>query len=142
MAKMTEIQKTMSENNFVMKQSISGYYYCQHINRDKTTSIVWDDAACKDAYDLETATAIAYPMCEEWMSDHRGQFVKTPEEAVDYINSDDFNELELVDIIADLGWEESDNEWIFFIAGDKKAVMDDLGTVCLLDNSDFEEAKN
>ena len=70
------------------------------------------------------------------MSEHRAQFIKTPEEAVKYINSEDYNQLELSEIIADLGWEEDldNNEWVFFIAGDKKAVMDDSGIVSLIDN--------
>lgn len=140
MKTINEIQKAMSENNFFVELHIGGHYYCYHLNRDKTTSTVWSDSACEDADDLDNAIATAWPICEDWMSEHRAQFIKTPEEAVGYINSEDFNELELSNIIADLGWEESDNEWIFFIAGDKVAVEDDLGTVRLFDKSDFDEA--
>ena len=131
-----EILKAMSDNNFFVEKSIAGHYYCYHLNRDKTTSVVWSDSACEDAYDLDNAVATAWPFCEDWMSEHRAQFIKTPEEAVEYINSEDYNQLELSEIIADLGWEEDldNNEWVFFIAGDKKAVMDDSGTVSLIDN--------
>ena len=135
-----EILKAMSDNNFIVEKSIAGHYYCYHLNRDKTTSTVWSDSACEDAYDFDNAIATAWPFCEDWMSEHRAQFIKTPEEAVEYINSEDFDELELNEIIADLGWEESDNKWIIFTTDDKIAVEDDLGTVFLFDKSDITEA--
>lgn len=140
MKTLDEIQKAMSDNNFFVEKSIAGHYYCYHLNRDKTTSTVWSDSACEDAYDFDNAVATAWSFCEDWMSEHRTQFIKTPEEAVEYINSEDYDQLELNEIIADLGWKEDlDNEFVFFIAGDKKAVMDDLGTVFLLDKSDLDE---
>ena len=143
MKTLDEIQKAMSDNNFFVEKSIAGHYYCYHLNRDKTTSTVWSDSACEDAYDFDNAVATAWSFCEDWMSEHRAQFIKTPEEAVEWINSEDYDQLELNEIIADLGWEEDlDNEGVFFIAGDKKAVMDDLGVVHLLDKSDLEETDN
>mgnify|MGYP003594453608 CR=1 FL=1 len=106
MKTLQEIQKTIKDNNFVMEQAISGYYYCQHINRDGSATTVWSDSACEDAYGFDNAVATAWSFCEDWMSEHRAQFIKTPEEAVEWINSEDYNQLEPNEIIADLGWEE------------------------------------
>lgn len=71
-----EMISEMNGNGFQMKQSISGYYYCVHEGRDGVERTVWMDSACEDAYDLLTATAIAYPMCEEWEEEHPSLFVK------------------------------------------------------------------
>ena len=69
-----EMVSEMSDKGFLMEQSTSGYFYCVHIGNDGVTRTVWTDSACEDAYDLETATAIAYPMCEEWEKEHPNLF--------------------------------------------------------------------
>ena len=66
----------MNNKGFQMEQSISGYYYCIHKGDDGIERTVWMDSACEDAYDLETATTIAYPMCDEWEEEHPSLFVK------------------------------------------------------------------
>ena len=68
-----EMTSEMSGKGFLMKQSISSYY-CIHEDKDGAKRTVWIDSACEDAYDLETATAIAYPMCEEWKAKHPNLF--------------------------------------------------------------------
>ena len=54
-----EMISEMNGKGFFMKQAISGYYYCFK-NEDGVLKTVWIDSACEDAYDIETATAIAY----------------------------------------------------------------------------------
>lgn len=71
-----EMISEMNSNGFQMEQSISGYFYCVHIGNDGVKRTVWMDSACEDAYDIETATDIAYPMCEEWEEEHPSLFVK------------------------------------------------------------------
>lgn len=74
-----EMISEMNGKGFEMKQSISGYYYCIHNDEDGVERTVWMDSACEDAYDLETATAIAYPMCEEWEEEHPYLFMDCPD---------------------------------------------------------------
>ena len=69
-----EMISEMVNKEFYMKPSASGYYYCVHIGNDGVTRTVWMDSACEDAYNIETATAIAYPMCEEWEAEHPNLF--------------------------------------------------------------------
>lgn len=69
-----EMISEMVDKGFLMKQTSRGYFYCVHEGRDGVERTVWMDSACEDAYDLETATAIAYPMCEEWEKEHPNLF--------------------------------------------------------------------
>lgn len=55
----------LRDHNYTMEQAISGYFYCQHNNEDGTSSVVWMDSACEDAYDLDAATAMAYDIIIE-----------------------------------------------------------------------------
>ena len=55
-----EMISEMNVNGFQMEQSNSGYFYCIHEDQDGVKRTVWMDSACEDAYDLETATTIAY----------------------------------------------------------------------------------
>ena len=55
----SEMTSEMNGRGFFMGQAISGYYYCFE-NKDGVLKTVWMDSACEDAYDLETATTIAY----------------------------------------------------------------------------------
>ena len=94
---MKTYNETISEMNgkgFEMKQSISGYYYCIHNDEDGVERTVWMDSACEDAYDLETATAIAFGMCNEWEEEHPDMFADDPVEDEDEnsgTNADEIN---------------------------------------------------
>ena len=60
MKSINEINEFFTQNGYTMEQAISGYYYCVRIDEDGTTTTVWVDSACEDAYDLESATFMAY----------------------------------------------------------------------------------
>lgn len=54
------ITNWMNENGYSMELSSAGYYYCM-----RGDELIWMDSACEDAYELESATYMAYDVINE-----------------------------------------------------------------------------
>lgn len=55
-----EIKQWLTENHYTMVQGMDEDWRCEHDNGDLTTTTVWEDPACEDAYDEDSATVMAY----------------------------------------------------------------------------------
>lgn len=61
MRTINEIKNWMNEKGYSMEQNLNGETWkCVKNCQDGTTRTVWDDTACEDAADEETAMVIAY----------------------------------------------------------------------------------
>lgn len=65
MTTLKEMKSFLCEHGYTMEQAIDGYYYCQRHNEDGTTTTIWMDSACEDAYVLDSAIAVAYDFAKE-----------------------------------------------------------------------------
>ena len=114
----------ITENGYTVEQTISGYF---RLMRGET--IIFDDSACEDCYDEDSATAM---FADYLVNEAHGVF--TLDGLADYINNHDNSPLEVSEIIAANGWTDETGQ-TFGVAsdGEQCVMLDDNGEAYVAD---------